>query len=73
MKIIATIIPANLVENLMFCRNQKQESNSQQVRGLVTRNIPGFCLYQVAHYFKNMPNSTDLHKRIFLDVFLIVL
>ena len=73
MKIIVTIIPANLVENLLFCTNQKQESNSQQVRDLVTRNTPGFCLYQVARYFKNMPNSTDLYKRIFLHVFLIVL
>ena len=52
MKIIVTIIPANLVENLLFCTNQKQESNSQQVRDLVTRNTPSFCLYQVARYFK---------------------
>ena len=69
MKIIKTIIRTNLFENLLFCRNQKQESNSQQVGGLVTRNTPGFCLYRVVLYFKSMPNSTDLYKRIFLHVF----
>ena len=69
MKIIETIIPTNLFENLSFCRNQKQESNSQQVGVLVTRNTPSFWLYRVVFYFKSMSNSTDLYKRIFLHLF----
>ena len=69
MKIIKTIIPTNLFENLSFCRNQKQESNSQQVGVLVTRNTPSFWLYRVGFYFKSMWNSTDLYKRIFLHLF----
>ena len=43
---IVTIIPANLVANLLlslFC-NQKQESKFQQTGGLVIRNNVGFCL-----------------------------
>ena len=43
---IVTIIPANLVANLLlslFC-NQKQESKFQQIGGLVIRNNVGFCL-----------------------------
>ena len=52
MKIIVTIIPTDLVTNLLlssFCpflqtKNQKQESGFQQVGGLVTRNISAFCL-----------------------------
>ena len=50
MKITVTIIPTSLVRNsllsllLSFRRNQKQESNFQQVGGLVTRSISGFCL-----------------------------
>ena len=45
MKIIVTIVPTNLVTKfgfisfLSFRRNQKQESNFQEVGGLVTRNI----------------------------------
>ena len=50
MKIIVTIIPADLVTNsllspfLSFCKIQKQESNFQQVVDLVTRNVSVFCL-----------------------------
>ena len=50
MKIIVTVIPADLVKNLFlstflsFLTNQKQESGFQQVGGLVTRNISVFCL-----------------------------
>ena len=43
---IVTIIPANLVANLLlsfFC-NQKQESKFQKISGLVIRNNVGFCL-----------------------------
>ena len=48
-KTIVTIIPTNLVTNsLLFlacpCRNQKQESNFQEVGDLVTRSISVFCL-----------------------------
>ena len=49
MKIIVTIIPTDLVTNLLlssfsFLTNQKQESGFQQVGDLVTRNISVFCL-----------------------------
>ena len=49
-------------------RNQKQESNFQQVGCLVTRNSFDFCLYRVVLYFKVMLNSIDFYKRIFLHV-----
>ena len=43
MKIIVTVIPTDLVTNsplsIFFQRNEKQETNFQQVGGLVTRNI----------------------------------
>ena len=52
---------------LSFHRNQKQESNFQQVGGLVTRN--SFTrLWGAALYFKGMPNSIDFYERIFLHV-----
>ena len=43
---IVTIIPANLVANLLLSLfgNQKQESKFQQIGGLVIRNNVGFCL-----------------------------
>ena len=50
MKVIVTIIPSDLVTNLIlsfflfFLKSQKQESDFQQVGGLVTRNISVFCL-----------------------------
>ena len=53
---------------LSFHRNQKQESNFQQVGALVTRNSFAFCLQRVALYFKSIPNSIDFYKRIFLHV-----
>ena len=71
MKIIVTIIPKDLVTHLLFLSfltNQKQESGSQQVGGLVTKNISVFCLLRVAQYFKTMPNSIDFYKGIFLHV-----
>ena len=49
---------------LSFRRNQKQESNFQQVADLVMRNISIFC----SLYFKAMPNSIDFYVRIFLFV-----
>ena len=73
-KMIVTIISTNVVKFtvipfLSFCRNQKKnESNFQQVGGLVTRNSFAFCLERVARYFKDMPNSIDFYKRIFLHV-----
>ena len=43
MKIMVTIIPTDLVSNFLFflsnLTNQKQESDFQQVSGLLTRNI----------------------------------
>ena len=53
---------------MSFLTNQKQESGFEQVGGLVTRNISVFCLWQVALYFKAMPNSIDFYKGIFLHV-----
>ena len=53
---------------LSFRRNQKPDSNFQQVGDLVTRNISVFCLKRVKLYFKGMPNSIDFYKRIFLHV-----
>ena len=50
MRMIVTIIPTNLITNsllslfLSFHRNQKEESNLQQVDGLVTRNSFAFRL-----------------------------
>ena len=73
MKIIVTIIPTYLVTNLLlssffsFLTNQKQESDFQQVGGLVTE-IFVFCLQRVALYFKAMLNSIDFYKGIFLHV-----
>ena len=66
MKIIVTIILADLVTNLVT--NQKQKSGFQQVGGLVTRNISVFCLSRVALYFKAMPHSINFYKGIFLHV-----
>ena len=66
------MILTNLVTSLLsslfltFHRNQKQESNSQQVGGLVTRN--SFVFLVIALYFKGIPNSIDFYKRIFLHV-----
>ena len=50
---------------LPFLTNQKQESDFQQVGGLVARNISAFCLYRVVFYFQTMPNSIDFYKGIF--------
>ena len=53
---------------LSFLTNQKQESASQQVGGLVTKNTSVFCLWRVALYFKAVPNSIDFYKEILLHV-----
>ena len=73
MRIIGTIIPRNLVANLLSShfslhKNQKQESHFQQVGGLVTRKSFDFCLKRVALYLKGVPNSIDFYKMIFLLV-----
>ena len=50
MKVIATIITTNLVTNSLlslfrpFIKKQKQESNFQEVDGMVTKNSFAFCL-----------------------------
>ena len=59
MKIIITIVPTNLFTNSLlslfyFPRNQKQESNFQQVGGPVKRNNSTFYLKRVALHFKVM-------------------
>ena len=53
---------------LPFCLNQKQESIFQEVGGLVTKIFLFFCLEQVGHFFKAMPNSIALYIGIFLHV-----
>ena len=74
MNIIVTIIPTDLVTNshlssfCLFFTNQKQESDFQQVGGLITRNISVFLFQQVALYFKVMPNLIDFYKGISLLV-----
>ena len=50
---------------LSFCRIQKQESNFQQVGGLVTITISPFCLWRVGLCFKDIPNSTVFYREIF--------
>ena len=61
MKIIVTIIPANLITNLLLsiARNQKQESNFQEVGDLVTRNKG------VALYFKSISEGHYVTKKFF--------
>ena len=72
MKITVTILARNLVTSftsipfLSFHRNQNQESNFQQVGSLITRNRIAFCLYRVALYFKDIPNSIGFYKMIFV-------
>lgn len=54
---------------LSFIRKQKkQDSDFQQVCGLITRNISALWLKQVAFFFKDMSNSIDFNKGIFLNV-----
>ena len=71
---IVTIISTNVVKFtfIPLCpfveTKKKNESNFQQVGGLVTRNSFAFCLERVARYFKGMPNSIEFYKRIFLHV-----
>ena len=70
MKIIVTIIPKGLVTNSLlssFC-HFLQQGDFEQVDGLVSRNIPVFCFYRIALYFKAMPNSIDFYKGILLHV-----
>ena len=50
---------------LSFLRNQKQESNFQQVSCLVTTNTIASCLKWVKISFKAMANSIDFCKGIF--------
>ena len=74
MKIAVTLIPTDLVTNLLlfyfcpFLQTKKNESGFQQVGAMVTRNISVFCLKRVTFYFKAMPNSIDFHKGILLHV-----
>ena len=57
---------------LSIHRNRKQDSNIQQVGGLVTRNSFAFCLKRVALYLKGVLNSiggeaegfTNISKKI---------
>ena len=47
---------------LSFLTDQKQDSDFQQVGGLLTRNITDLCLERVLFYFKAMPISADFFK-----------
>ena len=42
--------------HLSFLTDQKQDSDFQQVDGLLTRNITDLCLERVLFYFKATPN-----------------
>ena len=53
---------------LSFLTDQKQDSDFQQVGGLLTRNITDLCLERVLFYFKAMPNSAEFYKGVFLHV-----
>ena len=74
MKINVTIIPTDLVTNLLlrsfcpFLQTKKKEPNFQQFDSLVMRNISVFCLQRVALYFKAIQNSIDFYKGISLRV-----
>ena len=72
MKIIVTIISTNLVANLLFsffC-SRLQTKNKNQVFGkLVVWHREIFLFTEsVALYFKDMPNSIDFYKGMFLHV-----
>ena len=58
---------------LSLQRNQTQESNFQQVGGLVTRKSFAFRLQWVAFYFKSMPNSIDFYKTFGYMLFMFLL
>ena len=51
-----------------FLTNKEQKLGLQQVGGLAMRNISVFCLQLVALSFKDIPNSIDFYKGIFLHV-----
>ena len=67
MKIIVTIIPADLVtftSSLSCFKNQKQESTFEQVDGLVARNVSVFIANHAQ--LETMPNSINVYKGISL-------
>ena len=63
MKIIVTVIPTDLVTNLLKARIWFSPSWWSG-----NKNISVFCLQWVQLYFKVMPNSRDFYKGIFLHV-----
>ena len=54
--VFTTIINYELALILLrsFSKNQKQESNLQQVGGLVTKNISFYSLWRVMSFFKSI-------------------
>ena len=79
MKIMATVIPTDLVTKLLlslffsFLRKQKQESNLQKIVALITRGISIFYLQRVTPYITDMPNPIDFCKDFSFMLFLFVL
>ena len=59
------MIPTTLVKNLLLFLYPEIRTKFPT---MVTRSIFGFCLQQVAHYFKGITKSTDFYKGIFLYV-----
>ena len=60
------LIMLEIIPFLSFLGDQKQESDLQQVGGLVTKYKSVFCFQWIALYFKSISYSIDVYKRIFL-------
>ena len=56
-----------LVAFLAFRKNQKQESNLQEIDCLVTKNISVLCLWRAVLCFKGIQWSIEFHKRTFVQ------
>ena len=72
MKISATIIPTDLVRNLLLCsfcpflQTKNKNPFFQQVGGVVTRNTS--LLFIASRALLQSPYKTDFYKEIFLHV-----
>ena len=73
MKIITTIISTDLVTNLSFLTNQKQEPGFQQVGGLVTKKISVFVYSELRSTSKPCQIQQAFTKEFSYMLFLFVL
>ena len=77
MKILVTIIPANLVTNLslsLFCLFLETKNKNQTFTKLMIWSKEIFLLFAYsvfALYYKGIPNSIEFYKRIFLHIVLV--